>query len=319
MRCLRVPFVLALAAAGCASGGEEPRSGWGGVVEERPPPPAPLTGAISVPTPSVRPYATREFTAEERAFFDRAWTSFKRGDASWPEMEVQWVSMGPEATGVLAENLYRAMVAARVSGALHLAEEARKDLVFLGEGAVPVLVGGLSVRAVRDDQGNELRVGQEVLHMASEALGLIGAPSVPGLMDIAASREPAVATEALWALGNVGDPRAEGLVLRLAEDPDWHLRAEAVLALRRYDTEAARARMVAALEDGEDLVIERAAQALATGRRMEAAPAIVDVLERAIRDGRILTSRACVFALQRITGDAKTGADPAGWRARLSR
>ena len=318
---MRVPFGLLLAAAavGCASGGEPAvRSGWGGVVEEQPTPVAPLTGAFSVPTPSVRPYPQREFTREEQAFFEHAWTSFKHGDPSWPEMEERWVAMGPEAAGVLAENLYRAMVAARVSGALHLVDEVRKDLKFLGEASVPVLVGGLSVRAVRDEKGREMRVGQEVLHLAADILAYIGPPSVPGLMDIASSGEQNLVGEAVWALGYIGDPRAEGLLLRLAEGGEWNTRAAAVLALRRYGTEAARSRVVAGLEDGEPLVVERAAQALATGKHLAAAPGIVDVLERAVRDGKIQTTRYCVLALRKITGQT-FAEDPAAWRAWLER
>ncbi len=312
--------VLALGiASGCASGEAAPvRTGWGRISEEKPPPAAPLTGALSVPTPSVQPYPTREFTQEERAFFERAWTAFKQGEDDWPELEEKWRMMGPEAVGVLAENLYRAMVAARISGALRLVEEARKDLVLLGADAVPVLVGGLSIRAVHDDQGREMRVGQEVLHLVAEILSVIGAPSVPGLLDIAASGEPNLVGEAVWALGNIGDPRSEELLLRMAAGGEWQVRAAAVLALRRYDSGAARTRMVAALEDAEPLVVERAAQALATGKHRGAARGIVDVLERAMRDGRIQTTRYCVLALQKITGETRIGSDPAAWRERLA-
>jgi len=186
----------------------------------------------------------------------------------------------------------------------------------VGEGAVPVLVGGLAIRAVKTDAGEEIRVGQEVLHDAAEALSLIGTPSVPGLMDIARAGETSQVTEALHALGNIGDPRAEATVLEIARSGDWQQRSAAVLALRKYTSEAAVVRMVQALEDPESLVVERAAQALATGRHRTAAPDVVDALERSLRDGRVLPVRACVFVLRSLTGET-LGEDPAGWRAKL--
>jgi hypothetical protein len=308
---------LAAWAAGCSSlEGEEPRASWGGIVEERPDPTPPLTGALSTPTPSVGPYPVREYTAAEKAFLDEAWTSFKRGAPTWPENKARWMEMGPEARGLLAENLYRALVASRVKGALHLVDEAKKDLVLMGEAAVPVLVGGLAVRAVRTDRGEEIRVGQEVLHDAAETLALLGPPSVPGLLDVVRGGETSQVTEALQALGNIGDPSAEAAILEASRASDWQVRAAAILALRRYGTEGAQVRMVEALEDPESLVVERAAQALATGRHRAAAPEVVDVLERALREGRVLPVRASLFVLRSLTGET-LGEDPDAWRARL--
>jgi hypothetical protein len=319
---VRIPLPLLLAAAcapGCASSDGEARgTGWGGIREERPEPPPPLKGALSVPTPSVAPYPVREFTAEERALFDRAWSAFKAADPRWPALKGEWIAAGPEATGVLAENLYRAMVAARARGALHLAEQARKELVLMGDGAVPVLVGGLAVRAVRTPEGEEIRLGQEVLHEAASALSLVGAPAVPGLLDIAGSGERNLVVEAAWALGNIVDPRAEGLLLRLSRDPAWEVRSAAVLALRGYPTAAARDRMVEALEDPEELVVQRGAQALVSGRHVGELPRVVDVLERGVPAGEILRVRACVFVLRSLTGE-RIEADPAAWRAALGR
>lgn len=312
-------LALLLALAGCASGpgGEEPpRSGWGGIRDESPPPPAPLKGSLSVPTPSVRPYPEREFTAEEREWFDRAWGAFKEGAAGWPEARDRWRSMGPEAEGLLAWNLYRAMVASRAGGALHLVEDARRDLVLMGEGAVPALVAGLSVRAVRREDGSEVRVGQEVLHDAAETLSLIGEPAVPGLLDIAGSGEKGLVQEAVHALGNIGDPRAEGLLLRLAGDRDWALRGAAVLALRRYRTDRAREALLAALEDPESFVVQRASQAMVTEKRTDCLPGLVEALDRGSRAGRIFTVRAAGWALQRITGES-LGTDVAAWRSWL--
>jgi hypothetical protein len=314
MRPLPVLLAAALSSA-CASQEEPDRVGWGRYAEEAPSKPPPLVGAASVPTPSVQPYPGREYTTEEQAFFAEAWSAFKRGDATWPEFKERWMEMGPEASGLLAENLYRAMVASRARGALHLVEEARKDLVLMGDSAVPVLVGGLAVRAVRDSKGEEIRVGQEVLHDAADALSILGPPAVPGLLDIARSGELNLVTEALWALGNIGDPSAEEAILALSRDADYRVRAAAVLALRRYSTEASRARMLEAFDDEESMVAERAAQALVTGKHVEAVRPLVDVLDRAIRDGRILAARASLWALRRLTGEKFDA--PEEWRGWL--
>ncbi len=306
-----IPILL----TACASTGDggEVRTGWARYAEEAPPPPGPLQGALSVPTPSVRPYPEREFTAEEKAFFDSAWSAFKVDAPEWPDLKERWRAVGPEAEGLLAWNLYRGMVAARAGGALRLSERARKELVLMGEAAVPALVAGLSVRAVRREDGEEIRVGQEVLHEAAGALSVIGAASVPGLMDIAGSGEKVVAREAVGALGNIGDPRSEALLLRLADDPDAETRAAAVLALRRFGDGAARGRLVAALEDPDSFVAQRAAQALVTEKRTDAVPDLVVVLERGVREGRIFSVRASSWALQRLTGQ-NLGSDAAAWR-----
>lgn len=312
--------LLAATSSACAIGEEAPsRASWGGIVEEAPEPTKPLEGPLSIPTPSVPPAPTREFSADEKAFFDLAWKAFRRGDPSWPVMKAEWMDRGPEAKGLLAENLYRALVASRVKGALHLVDEAKKDLVLMGKDAVPILVGGLAVRAVKRADGAELRVGQEVLHDAAEALSLIGAPSVPGLLDVARGGEQNQVVEALGALGNIGptgDDVAEAVILDLSESEDWQVRAAAVLALRKFPTDAARTGMVKALEDTDPLVVERAAQALATGRHRGVALDVVDALDRAMRDARIGTARACVFVLRSLTGET-IGEDAAAWRARL--
>ena len=76
------------------------------------------------------------------------------------------------------------------------------------------------------------------------------------------------------------------------------------------------ARLVAALEDADPLVVQRASQALAAGRRRDLLPAVVDVLERALRDGRIPVARASVHVLASTTGE-RIGEDPPAWRRAL--
>jgi len=310
-------LVLALlAAAGCASG-DAPLPGRFGVIEEAPPPPEPLRGAFSVPTPSVEAPPTREFSEEERRWFDAAWAAFRAGSPGWPGARAEWVAMGPEAAGLLAENLYRAMVASRARGAIHLVERARNELVLLGEPAVPILVGAAATRAVRTPDGEEIRVGQEILHDVAEALSLIGPPSVPGLMDVARSGEKPLVREAVWALGNVGDARSEELLLALAADGDWEVRGTAVFALRRRPSPRAGEALLARLEDPEGFVVQRAAEALAEARRTDLLPGVVDALERSVRDGRTATARAAVWTLRRVSGEDH-GDDAAAWRRAIS-
>jgi len=276
-----------------------------------------VTGALSVATPSVSGYPDREFSGEERAFFDAAWRVFKEDSPRWLEAREQWRAMDGAARGLLAMNLYRALTTARMQSAPHLVARAKNDLVLLGEDAVPALVGGLSVRAVTREDGTVVPVGQALLHDAAEALSLVGAPAVPGLLDIAGSGELSLVQEAVFALGNIGDPRAEPLLLRLARDPNWSLRGTAVLALRKYPGGAARDRMVEALGDGESFVGEMAARALVTEKRTDALPGIVEELERAVRDGGIARVRACAWTLAKITGK-DLGSDPAAWRKHLA-
>ena len=217
----------------------------------------------------------------------------------------------------MAGSLFRALVAARAQAAPHLAERAKNELALLGESAVPALVSGLSVRAVKREDGTVVPVGQTVLHDAAETLSVIGEPAVPGLLDIAGSGEISLVQEAVFALGNIGDPRSEDVLLRLSRDGEWVVRGAAVLALRRYPSAGATERMLEALLDGENYVVQRAAQGLATAKRTDALPGIVDRLEAAVAGGNVFSTRACTWTLAKITG-RDLGSDPAAWRAHLA-
>jgi len=255
----------------------------------------------------------RDFTEEERRFFDAAWALFRRRAPEWPEAREQWISGGPEAQSLLAENLYRAMAASRAANAPELLEVSRKELIVLGAPAVPVLVGVLATRAIRTSEGDEIRTGQELRSDAAETLALIGAPAVPGLMDVAGCGEWVFAGEAIRALGNVADPRAEDLLLRLARDEEWRTRGAAALALRGYADERAARALLAALGDREPFVAKQAAVGLARRKRDDAVPGIVEEMERAARDGRGAAVKLCGGALRSITGE-RHGDDPAAWR-----
>jgi hypothetical protein len=312
--------LVALLALGCASDPYASESGtpsgYGGMVEEALPPPPPLKGKLTVPTPSVIPTPVREFNKDEQAWLDAAWNIFKKQDPRWPEVRQEWVAMGIEAQSVLADNLYRAMVAARAASALHLVDTARKDLVLLGEPAVPTVVYGLATRAFRGENGEEVRVGQSILHDAAETLSLIGAPAVPGLLDIARSGEKVLVTEAVWALGNIGDARARSTILELAQSSDWQTRSGATLALRGYDDTEVGAMLVRRLEDEESLVVQRAAQAMVARRNKDVLPACVGVLERSLESGRAISARGAEFTLKKLTGKSH-GHDTAAWRRLL--
>lgn len=322
---LLLPALLPLllpALAACASdpdprGGDAPAAGgWDRFASAEAPPPPEFSGALSVPTPSVAASPVREFTAEEKAFFDEAWRCFKEDSPRWLLARERWQAMDAAARGLLASTLHRAMVSARAQSAVHLVSRARSEIALLGEDAVPALVGGLSVRAVRREDGTVAPVGQAVLHDAAEALSVIGPPAVPGLLDIAGSGEMSLVQEAVFALGNIGDPRAEGALLRLSRDPEWALRGAAVLALRRLPGEAARDRLVEALSDPETFVAQRAAQGIVTGKRTDCLPGVVDQLERGVAAGAIFQVRACAWALKEVSG-RDLGSDPAAWRAFL--
>jgi hypothetical protein len=316
-------LTLFVSLAGCSSPGDAPLPGetartdtWSNFVEEPPAPPEPLVGPRSVPTPSIARVPNREFTPAERNLMDGAWAAFKAGDPAWEEGRVAWHALGVEARGVLAENLYRAMVAARAGGAIHLVQVARKELVLLGEESVSVLIPALATRAVVSPDGQEIRVGQEVLRDTAEALSVIGAASVPGLLDIAGSGVNVLVREAVWALGNIGDPRAETLLVALTADPDWAVRAEACRALRSLGGATAEAALLRCLEDAEGYVVQRAAESLAKRKSETCLPAVLALLDSSHRAGKTLQARASHWVLVRITGQ-DLPLDPEAWRRHL--
>src|SRR6185503_7687721 len=121
------------------------------------------------------------------------------------------------------------------------------------------------------------------------ALGRVGdrrtLPALLEAVDDAAATgahpDPQTQVFAIWALGAVRDPAATPKLLQLARSEDAGLRKAAVHSLGAVPGDEARAAVVAALQDPVDDVRWNAALALAQRRQPEAAPVLLEMLDRA--------------------------------------
>ncbi|MBX3462362.1 MAG: HEAT repeat domain-containing protein [Planctomycetes bacterium] len=185
-----------------------------------------------------------------------------------------------------------------------LEERARAEIVALGTAAVPTLVEDL------------LSHGQpQPRQFGVELLAAIGAPAVPAVRGLAASADPRqrrAAGRALGAIGAAGDVLP--LLRRLAADPDFAVRADALREI--HDGGApARALLVEQLQrDADPFVRRTAAEALARFPGATSATALIDYLERCKRDGDHRGEQAAQASLQALAG-ARGPRTPAAWRA----
>jgi len=118
------------------------------------------------------------------------------------------------------------------------------------------------------------------------ALGRLGDKrAVPALIQAAEPRgdTPADADTqvyAVWALGAIGDPEAVPTLASLARGEDAGLRKAAVHALGSFPGEASRAALLIAINDPVEDVRWNAAVALARRRDPEAAPVLLQMMDR---------------------------------------
>lgn len=157
--------------------------------------------------------------------------------------------------------------------------------------------GAAAVEAVvahLDDPDPAVRL--QMAHVASKLRDPAACPALVGLLD---DPEPAVRAKAAFALGQIGDPAAvPGLVAALVDPSTWV--ADALVdALGRFGR-AAPAPLEKALTSGDDLVRERAAEALGHLGAATAVPA----LARALADPSAELRMAALLALGAIDDDA---------------
>ncbi len=166
-----------------------------------------------------------------------------------------------EAQAVLVE----AIQDGRMTEALH-----RTALIAMTQVTVPSAELEAAARRVAEDASDVERSRQALLVLGQMGHRLLeGAPEraagirafLEGRYTAAASVEDRVA--ALEALGNAGDPAAEGLLGQAAGDADAHVRAAAMTGLRRVGTRTAAEALEAGLEDSAQIVREAARSALA--------------------------------------------------------
>jgi len=284
------PFPACLAAllAACAAAGEEA-------------PPPPLTPVAELP-------------ADRRLLL----VAYGEDGPAWARLREE-VKRDPERARWLCQNLvlelFRAYDTARIARIGEQRgpfERARDELVFFGEAAVPVLVGLLPAR-----DGVVPLVSADILRQIGEPAVL----PVAGALEHPDPRARRAAAELLADLPHAGaeEEALEQSLGRLAAgDPEWLVRAQAARSLglrganhRSLDT--ARALLQPVLSDVDPAVGREAAQALLTLGDPAAVPALLNYLERTVRDADPRSEEAAQAALQGLTGTEEKR-DPRGWR-----
>lgn len=98
------------------------------------------------------------------------------------------------------------------------------------------------------------------------------------------------ALEALWQ--GEPTPLAPGPLLAVARDPSRYLRAAVAIVLSRFDDDAARAALIAALDDADPMVRQAAVRALGARARLTR-----ELLQKALADKESMVRQAAVRAV----------------------
>lgn len=201
------------------------------------------------------------------------------------------------------EELLRA--AARVPDPVE--DRAVAELRQLGAQAVPTLVGDL----LRHEQPHPRELGVELL-------AEVGQPAVPALQQMARDGAPRHRRAAARALGRIGtDDAIVATLAALAGDPDFAVRADALRSLR--GGERAQRLLIERLRADDDPFVRRvAAQTLGGFRSTAAAMALIDHLERCLRERDGAGELAAQAGLQRLAG-TRGPRSAAAWREFASR
>jgi hypothetical protein len=275
-----LPFLLALgfAAGGCTG----PKSGEGG-----------------------RMVAETELPERYR----QAVAAWKQDGPAWREIRQQALEDPPLAT-FLVDNLIDVMVEsytrALISAPGELAgpfERARADLVYLHDYSGPMLIELVLV----GDNVVSFLAADTLAEMKDPALS----PPVARRLSDPERESRRRAAELLGRLPNALDDEPEvieRLGHALAQDPEWAVRAQAVLAMgergqRVREVEKPRRHISGALSDPDPAVVEAACRALSALGDPRAIPALISLLERVEDQGtRLTTQRAAQSALMKLSG-----------------
>lgn len=265
-------LACALLAAACAGGGADGTSS-----RAKP-------GSSRTDTANAGPATVESFSAETRAFMKNALHQFSAGDPAWEQSRAEWLAKGPREAGFLVETMWAALL--RFQGLNQPADviRARHELAIIGEPSVPLLAaflgGGTAYSTVDPKTGETIDISVDDLARkeASEVLGLIGAPAVPGVRD-ALDRAPTkggkrYAIQTLGFIGDRGGAAAYEPLINHVHDEDEVLRVEAVVALRFFHDDTTRSALLGALTDESDLIRRKAAESLKVRRDGAAAPQI---------------------------------------------
>lgn len=192
--------------------------------------------------------------------------------------------------------------------AAHIADpvevRALAEIRTLGAVAVPTLIGDL----LRHDQPQPRELGIELL-------GLVGAPAIGPVQEVARSGEARHRRAAARALGRIGIDGAVLATLReLASDEDFTVRADALRSLRGGG-EGVRDLLCERLQGDPDPFVRRvAAQTLGAFPATATALCLVDYLERCKREKDWPGEQAAQASLQQLAG-TRSPRTPQAWRA----
>ena len=259
---------------------------------------------------SAQPATVETFDADQKAFMEQGLRQFSRGDPGWEATRARWIAMGPRASGFLVNAMFSALLQAQAIGSPELVQRARHELVLIGAPSVDFMASVLTTGQVttvydrEQDKDVPVMVDDDMRREAAEVLALIGAPAADATARAADRAETKSGRRfAIQALGNMGErggPAASSALVRWARDPDWVLRVAAVEALRSFGDDGTRRVLEAALRDGEDLVREKAAAALAGRRETASLPALRQALAEARAAGRLVETRRLEKAVRYV-------------------
>ena len=244
--------------------------------------------------------------------------AYAEGGEAWEAARARALA-DPDQTRFLVDNLARQMVIGfEHSGETGLATgdnpyvRARAELVRLGDASVPLAAGMLAE-------------GDDVLAFhGTELLRSIGPAAVPALVErLEDPREMVRRRAAEAAEGFEGsDPELvaleEALVVRLETDSSWIVRAQSARALaaraaRHAGVPPWTTALEAATAEPDLAVAKEAGRGLASIGDPRGIPALLELLDRAEREGHAAAARAAQESLQSLFGDP-TPRGAAAWR-----
>jgi HEAT repeat protein len=153
--------------------------------------------------------------------------------------------------------------------------------------------------------------------VGSLIMAAIGEPAVPQLM--AGAEAGPHRRACIQALGSfAARPEVAALLRKLAADPGWELRGEAVAALGgAVDPGSFAVLEKTALREEDGFVRRKAVEALSARPEPRAVPVLVEALDAAVRAQQLVDAKAAHAALRRATGE-DFGWDVNKWRGFLA-
>lgn len=241
--------------------------------------------------------AIEQFPPETQAFMKAGLHQFSKRDPQWESTRAVWLAKGPDEADFLVQNMWAALLKFQGLDQPAEVERARHELALIGEPSVPLMTAfleGGTVASVVDQQTGERRdvvIDDFARQEASAILGLIGAPSVGPVRDaLERTSSKAGKRYALQTLGIIGDrggAAAYEPLLRYARGDDEVLRVEAIFSMRFFHDETTRSVLVQALDDDDDLVRRKSAEALKNRRELTSVAYLRAAADRARADARL--------------------------------